>query len=161
MRAYERLLRYVRVHTASDEASSTVPTAAREFDLALPLAEELQALGVADAHVDNYCYVYGHIPATPGYEKKPRIGFIAHVDTAPDFCGENVKPVIRENYDGKDVPLGAGRVLSVRTFPHLKKLKGRTLITTDGTTLLGADDKAGVAEIVLTSASTQQLTIVP
>ena len=148
MRAYERLLRYVQVFTTSDEESISVPTAAREFDLAIQVAEELKALGVADAHVDGSCYVYGHIPATPGYEKKPRIGFIAHLDTAPDFCGENVKPVIHENYDGKDVALGAGRVLSAKTFPHLRKLKGRTLITADGTTLLGADDKAGVAEIV-------------
>lgn len=102
-----------------------------------------------DAFVDAHCYVYGTIPATPGYEDCTKLGFIAHMDTAPDFCGENVHPQIIENYDGKDVKLGeSGRVLSVKQFPHLPSLKGRTLITTDGTTLLGADDKAGVAEIM-------------
>ena len=149
MRAYERFLNYVKVHTTSDENSNTTPSTRRQFDLAEILAEEMKKLGVKDVRVDENCYVYGAIPATPGYEDKPAIGLIAHLDTAPDFCGEHVNPQIHRNYNGEDVTLGdSGKVLSVKTFPHLKELKGRTLITTDGTTLLGADDKAGIAEIM-------------
>lgn len=149
MRAYERLLNYVKIHTTSDENSTTTPTTDRQFDLARMLVEEMKALGVQGARVDENCYVYGWIPATPGYEDKPAIGLIAHLDTTPDFCGEHVNPQVHENYDGEDVILGdSGKVLSVQTFPHLRQLKGRTLITTDGNTLLGADDKAGVAEIM-------------
>ena len=149
MRAYERFLNYVKIHTTSDENSNTTPSTRRQFDLAETLAEEMKKLGVKDVRVDENCYVYGAIPATPGYEDKPAIGLIAHLDTAPDFCGEHVNPQIYRNYNGEDVTLGdSGKVLSVKTFPHLKELKGRTLITTDGTTLLGADDKAGIAEIM-------------
>lgn len=149
MRAYERFLNYVKIHTTSDENSNTTPSTRRQFDLAEILAEEMKKLGVKDVRVDENCYVYGAIPATPGYEDKPAIGLIAHLDTAPDFCGEHVNPQIYRNYNGEDVTLGdSGKVLSVKTFPHLKELKGRTLITTDGTTLLGADDKAGIAEIM-------------
>lgn len=149
MRAYERFLNYVKVHTTSDENSNTTPSTRRQFDLAEILAEEMKKLGVKDVRVDENCYVYGAIPATLGYEDKPAIGLIAHLDTAPDFCGEHVNPQIYRNYNGEDVTLGdSGKVLSVKTFPHLKELKGRTLITTDGTTLLGADDKAGIAEIM-------------
>ena len=149
MRAYERFLNYVKIHTTSDENSNTTPSTRRQFDLAEILAEEMKKLGVKDVRVDENCYVYGAIPAIPGYEDKPAIGLIAHLDTAPDFCGEHVNPQIHRNYNGEDVTLGdSGKVLSVKTFPHLKELKGRTLITTDGTTLLGADDKAGIAEIM-------------
>lgn len=149
MRAYERFLNYVKIHTTSDENSNTTLSTRRQFDLAEILAEEMKKLGVKDVRVDENCYVYGAIPATPGYEDKPAIGLIAHLDTAPDFCGEHVNPQIYRNYNGEDVTLGdSGKVLSVKTFPHLKELKGRTLITTDGTTLLGADDKAGIAEIM-------------
>ncbi|MBO4847945.1 MAG: peptidase T [Clostridia bacterium] len=149
MKAYERLLKYVSVHTKSDDDSQTVPSTARQFDLAKLLVEEMKAIGIADAHVDDKCYVYGSIPATPGYEAKPALGFIAHMDTAPDFSGEGVKPRIIEDYDGGEVVLGdSGRVLKPADFPHLKNLRGRTLIVTDGTTLLGADDKAGIAEIM-------------
>lgn len=149
MRAYERFLNYVKIHTTSDENSNTTPSTRRQFNLAEILAEEMKKLGVKDVRVDENCYVYGAIPATPGYEDKPAIGLIAHLDTAPDFCGEHVNPQIYRNYNGEDVTLGdSGKVLSVKTFPHLKELKGRTLITTDGTTLLGADDKAGIAEIM-------------
>ena len=99
--------------------------------------------------VDEKCYVYAELPATPGLENRVALGFIAHMDTSPDFSGENVKPQILPDYDGGDVALGtSGRVLSPSVFPHLKKLAGRTLITTDGTSLLGADDKAGLAEIM-------------
>ncbi len=149
MRAYERLLNYVRVYTTSNPESETVPTTGWQFDLADQLVKEMKELGIADARVDDKCYVYGTLPATAGCENKKKIGLIAHMDTSPDFCGKNVKPQVIENYDGRDVALGnSGRVLSVENFPHLKKLKGRTLITTDGTTLLGSDDKAGIAEIL-------------
>lgn len=149
MKAYERLLNYVKVFTTSDEASGTTPSTKRQFDLANQLVQEMKEIGISDVRVDEKCYVYGVIPATEGYENAPKIGFIAHMDTAPDFSGEHVNPQIIENYDGGDVKLGeSGRVLSVKDFPHLPSLKGRTLITTDGTTLLGADDKAGIAEIM-------------
>lgn len=149
MKTYERFLNYVVVHTASSEESATVPTTQRQFDLANMLVDELHAIGVENARVDDKCYVYAHIEATPGYEDKPAIGFIAHMDTVPDFSGENVKPRIIENYDGEDVVLGSsGRVLSNKQLPHLGSLKGKTLIVTDGTTVLGGDDKAGIAEIM-------------
>jgi tripeptide aminopeptidase len=149
MRAYERLLNYVKVYTTSDEDSTTVPSTARQFDLAKKLVEELHSIGVTNAEVDDKCYIYASIPATAGLEDKKAVGFIAHMDTAPDFCGENVNPVVVENYDGEDVVLGtSGRTIKVSDFPHLKTLKGRTLIHTDGTTLLGADDKSGIAEIM-------------
>ena len=149
MRAYERLLKYVSVYTTSDPDSATVPSSMRQYDLAHQLVEELKALGLENVHVDENCVVYGWLSATPGCEKQPALGFIAHMDTAPDCAGENVKPQIIENYDGGDVLLaGSGEKLSPAAFPTLKKLAGMTLITTDGTTLLGADDKAGIAEIM-------------
>lgn len=149
MRAYERFLNYVPVWTTSDETSDTVPSADRELVLAKMLVEEMKGLGIADARVDDKGYVYGHIPATPGCEDKPSLGLVAHMDTVADASGENIKPQIIENYDGKDVVLkGSGDILKVDEFPYLAELKGRTLITTDGTTLLGADDKAGIAEIL-------------
>lgn len=149
MRAYERLLKYVTVWTDSDENSGTVPSTARQFDLAKILVDELKGLGLSDAEVDDKCYVYATLPATDGYEDRAKIGFIAHVDTAPDFSGKNVKPRLIENYDGEDVALGdSGRVLSNKDFPWLKELKGNTLIVTDGNSLLGGDDKAGIADIM-------------
>ncbi len=149
MRAYERLLKYVSVYTTSDPDSATVPSSMRQYDLAHQLVEELKALGLENVHVDENCVVYGWLSATAGCEKQPALGFIAHMDTAPDCAGENVKPQIIENYDGGDVLLaGSGEKLSPAAFPTLKKLAGMTLITTDGMTLLGADDKAGIAEIM-------------
>ena len=149
MRAYERLLKYVSVYTTSDPDSATVPSSMRQYDLAHQLVEELKALGLENVHVDENCVVYGWLSATAGCEKQPALGFIAHMDTAPDCAGENVKPQIIENYDGGDVQLaGSGEKLSPAAFLTLKKLAGMTLITTDGTTLLGADDKAGIAEIM-------------
>ena len=149
MRAYERLLNYVKVHTTSDPNSGTHPSTLRQFDLAKILVDELKALGLADAHVDEHCYVYATLPATPGQESAKPLGFIAHMDTADDASGENVQPQIHENYDGGAVTLPAtGTVLDPEVFPFLKEMKGQTLITTDGSTLLGADDKAGVAEIM-------------
>ena len=149
MRASERFLKYVKVHTTSDPASSAAPSSAIQFDLAHMLVEEMTALGIENAHVDEFGVVYGWLPATPGMEDMPALGFIAHMDTSPDYSGENVKPQIIANYDGGDVVLaGTGDVLTVSSFPTLTALKGMTLITSDGTTLLGADDKAGIAEIL-------------
>lgn len=148
MRAYERLLRYAQVHTTSDPQSESCPSTACQLELASLLAEELKELGVADARVDEYGYVYGSIPATPGCEDKPALGLIAHMDTSPDASGRDVKPLLHENYDGGALTLPGGTQLTPERFPFLPSLKGETLITSDGTTLLGADDKAGVAEIV-------------
>lgn len=149
MRAYERFLQYVTVHTTSDPNTGTHPSTMRQFDLARKLVEELKGLGLTDAHVDEHCYVYATLPATPGQEHAPALGFIAHVDTTDDASGENVKPQLHPNYDGGPVTLPAtGAVLDPAVFPFLKEMKGQTLITADGSTLLGADDKAGVAEIM-------------
>ena len=148
-RAYERLLKYVKIHTASAEDTDTTPTTARQFDLAHLLADELRALGMEEVYEDEHAYVYAALPASAGMEGEPAIGLIAHIDTVPDFPGENVRPQVIESYDGGVVPLGSsGRVLSPEKFPELTALKGQTLITTDGATVLGADDKAGVAEIM-------------
>ena len=152
MKAYERFLKYAKMHTTSDENSGTHPSSSIQFDLAHLLVDELKAMGIS-AECDEYCYVYATIPATAGCENVPAIGFIAHMDTSPDFCGENVSPRIIENYDGEDVELGEGRILKRSDFPHLADLKGRTLIVTDGKTLLGADDKAGIAEIMTLAAT--------
>ena len=160
MRAYERLLNYVRVHTTSDENSGTHPSAEREFDLARQLVEEMKALGMEDAHVDEHCYVYGTLPATPGCEDQHALGLIAHMDTADDASGENVQPVVWENYNGGDVTLPAtGMVMKPSVFPFLTSMKGETLITSDGTTLLGADDKAGSMEYESSSAASATVTI--
>lgn len=149
MTALERFLRYVRVHTASSEDTDATPTTARQFDLSELLRQEMTALGLSEVRVDEHAYVYGALPATEGLENVPGIAFIAHLDTIPDFSGENVRPQVIENYDGGDVALGeSGRTLTVQMFPHLPTLKGQTLVTTDGTTVLGADDKAGIAAIV-------------
>ena len=149
MRAYERLLKYVKVYTTSDPNSGTHPSTMRQFDLARQLVDELKALGLVDAFVDEHCYVYATLPATPGSENAKPLGLIAHMDTTDDAPGENVNPQIHENYDGGKVVLPAtGAVLDPAVFPFLTEMKGQTLITTDGATLLGADDKAGVAEIM-------------
>ncbi len=149
MRAYERLLKYVKFDTQSSDTSGLHPSTATQFALARSLAEELINLGCEDVRISDKCYLYAKLPATRGYEDRPSIGFIAHMDTAPDFCGKNVNPVITENYNGEALALAnSGRVLDPKVFPHLKNLIGRTLITTDGTTLLGADDKAGISEII-------------
>lgn len=149
MKAYERLLNYVSVPTASSDTSTTVPTTQCQFNLAHLLVEEMKKMGIADARVDEKCYVYGSLPATPGYENRTRLGFIAHMDTVSDFADHQVQPQLHPDYDGADLPLGtSGRTLDIASFSHLPGLKGRTLITSDGTTILGADDKAGVAEIL-------------
>ena len=155
MRAYERFLDYVKIYTTSDENSESHPSAAREFDLAHLLVKQLKELGLEDAHVDEHCYVYATLPATPGCEDKPALGFVSHMDTAPDASGENVNPQLHPDYDGGDIEIGHGVTLSTTTFPYMKDLKGQMLITTDGSTLLGGDDKAGIAEIMTAVARIQ------
>lgn len=149
MELIDRFIRYVKIHTASDPQSETAPTTARQFDLAKILSEDLKEIGVSEVTISDSCYVYGMIPATPGFENAPALGLIAHMDTSPAFSGENVNPQIIPNYDGNRLALGtSGRILDPEKFSWLPSLKGRTLITTDGTTLLGADDKAGVTAII-------------
>ena len=150
MRAYERFLTYARIHTMSDETSGVTPSSFCQWDLARLLERELKELGVSDVKLDEkWCIVTGRIPATPGCESAPALGLLAHMDTAPAFSGENVNPILHENYDGGDMVLPKeGRVIRVSDFPFLAGLKGKTLITADGSTLLGADDKAGIAEIM-------------
>ena len=149
MKVEERLLKYVSYWTTSDEECAQIPSSERQFELGKVLEQELRDLGLEKVTLTDHCYVYGLLPATEGYEEKKTIGFIAHMDTAPDYSGKDVKPQIIPDYNGEDVLLkGTGTYLKVSDFPSLKTLKGRTLITTDGTTLLGADDKAGVSEIM-------------
>lgn len=147
-RAYEKLLRYVVVDTRSDDASETVPSTSKQFKLAEMLVAELKALGIEDAHMDDKCYVMGTLKGN--VSNTPTIGLIAHVDTSPDFNADAVKPIIHHNYDGNDIVLNKEKniVMNTKNFPELLKYKGQDLITTDGTTLLGADDKAGIAEIM-------------
>ena len=154
MRAYERLLKYVSYETTSDENSQTCPSSAKELVLADELVEELKAIGVADAHVDKDGYVYGSIPATKGAENEKTIGLIAHMDTAPAMSGAGIKPRIINDYDGADIVLNEklGVVMDTVTFPQLRNYVGQDLIVTDGTTLLGADDKAVIAEIMTAAA---------
>lgn len=149
MKAYERFLKYATVLTPSDENSETVPSSQCQFDLARILEAEMKKLGLSDVHLDEQCYLYGNLPATEGLEDKPAIGFIAHMDTVSDFCDHAIVPIVTENYSGEAMEIGnSGLILDPETFPHLTSLKGRTLITSDGTTVLGADDKAGIAEIL-------------
>ena len=149
MRAVERFCRYAAYDTQSSEASEASPSTEKQLVLAKALCEELKALGAENTHVDEYGYVYGWVPASLGCEAAPALGLIAHMDTAPAFSGAGVTPVFHENYDGGDVPLPkGGRTIRVQDFPDMEALRGRTLITADGSTLLGADDKAGIAEIM-------------
>ncbi len=149
MNCKERLMKYAAIRTPSDENSDTVPSATCQFELAQHLHRELFTMGITDVKVTTQCYLYAHIPASPGYEDRPVLGFIAHLDTVSDFCDHRVIPVVHEDYNGRDLPLEtSGRILSPEMFPHLKSMVGRTLITSDGTTILGADDKAGIAEIM-------------
>jgi tripeptide aminopeptidase len=145
----EKFYKYISIDTQADPTSRTFPSTSKQFDLARVLAEELKEMGLSDAHVDEKCYVMATLPSN--IEKDvPVIGFVAHVDTAPDMSGSNIKPNIIEDYDGEDILINHEKqlFLKVDDFPELKKYVGQTLITTDGTTLLGADDKAGVAEIM-------------
>jgi tripeptide aminopeptidase len=148
--AAARFLRYVTFDTQSDEQSETYPSTAKQLVLLNLLVDELQQMGVADASIDDYGYVMGTIPATPGKEQVPAIGFIAHVDTSPEVSGANVKPIIHRNYDGRDVALpdDPAMVLREADNPDLAEQRGNDIITASGLTLLGSDDKSGVAEIM-------------
>ncbi|MBR4999377.1 MAG: tripeptide aminopeptidase PepT, partial [Rikenellaceae bacterium] len=144
----ERFLQYVAIDTQSDENSESFPSTQKQYDLLNLLAEQMKQLGMTEVEVDKNGYAMGSIPATPGYEDKPVIGFIAHVDTAPDMSGKDVKPRVIEKYDGGDIELNPSLTMYVKEFPELLNHVGHKLVVTDGTTLLGADDKAGVAEIM-------------
>lgn len=148
MELKERFLKYVAVDTQSSEESETFPSTAKQFDLLNMLADEMRTLGLTDVTTDKYGYTMGTIPASEGCENAPVIGFIAHVDTSPDMSGKDVHPRIIEEYDGSDIVLNNALTMRVADFPELRSFVGHTLIHTDGTTLLGADDKAGVAEIM-------------
>lgn len=147
----DRFLRYVQIDTQSDEEGTGTPTTEKQHELARLLVEELTKMGAEEITYDKeHCYVYASIPATEGMEKKPVMGFISHMDTSPAVSGANVRPRIITAYDGEDIVLnsGLGIVMKTADFPELKEYQGKSLIVTDGTTLLGADDKAGVAEIM-------------
>lgn len=147
----QRFYRYVKMDTQSQEECDRVPSTAKQFSLAEQLLQELKDMGIEDASLDKeHCYVYGHIPSNMGEREVPAIGFVSHMDTSPAVTGANVNPRLVENYDGGDVLLSKenGRVLSPKDYPLLKTLMGKSIIVTDGNTLLGADDKAGVAEIM-------------
>lgn len=149
MKAYKRFIEYAKIWTSSEWNSPQEPSSMRQFDLAHQLALELRELGLCNVLVDNYSFVYGSLPATPGYEARPVLGLLAHLDTHPGCSGQNVRPQLIPHYDGSDVPLGdSGLSLRRAEFPHLASLIGQTLITSDGHTLLGVDDKAGIAEIM-------------
>lgn len=140
MEAWQRFLDYVKINTQSDEDSGSTPSTACQQALAKRLEEEMRALGLERVRREESGYVYGFLSASEGYESSPTIGLIAHIDTAPDFCGENVQPRVVEHYDGGQIALGHGRVLNPEQFPDLKEQIGHDLIVTDGSTLLGADD---------------------
>ena len=144
----ERFLKYVSYDTQSSEESTTFPSTEKQKVLLAALRDEMEALGMTEVTMDQYGYVMGTVPASKGCENAPVIGFIAHVDTSPDMSGKDVKPRIVEEYDGGDLVLNGHLTMRVADFPELAFFKGHTLIHTDGTTLLGADDKAGIAEIM-------------
>ena len=144
----DRFLKYVSFDTQSDENSATFPSTEKQLVLLNHLADEMRSLGLQDVTVDKYGYAMGTIPASEGCENAPVIGFISHVDTSPDMSGKDVKPHVIENYDGGDIMLNASLTMRTADFPELPLFKGHTIIHTDGTTLLGADDKAGCAEIM-------------
>jgi tripeptide aminopeptidase len=151
----EKLLRYVKIDTQSDPNVSDTPSTQKQFDLANLLVDELKTIGLSDVEIDDKCYVYATLPSNipagdPAFGKVPAIGFVAHVDTSPDTTGTDVKPQIIENYEGGDIvlPMDNKVVIKVSECPVINKCIGHTLVTTDGTTLLGSDDKSGIAEIM-------------
>lgn len=152
MELRDRFLHYVSFDTRSDEESKTYPSTDKQLVLLRALVEDMKELGLTEVSIDEHGYAMGTIPASAGHENAPVIGFIAHVDTAPDMSGADVRPQIVERYDGGDIRLNDRIVMHVADFPELEFYKGHTLIHTDGTTLLGADDKAGVAEIMTAAA---------
>lgn len=150
MKLQNRFINYVKIYSTSDAESESTPSTKRQWDIANYIFEELKTIGLSDVSIDERGYIYANIPSNLENDEEPVVGFISHYDTSPDFNGENVNPQIWENYDGGDLLLNAktGFTLSPTKFESLNNYIGKTLITTDGTTLLGADDKAGIAEIV-------------
>ncbi len=148
MELQDRFLKYVGFDTQSDENSISFPSTDKQLILLRALKEEMEAMGMTEVTIDEHGYVMGSIEASEGYEHCPTIGFLSHVDTSPDMSGAAIKPQIIQNYNGEDIALNEEVTMKVSDFPELKFFEGHTLITTDGTTLLGADDKAGVAEIM-------------
>jgi len=146
----ERLVRYARIETTSDRSRADIPSTPGQWDLARLLVDEMRDIGFQDVSVDDHCYVIGRLPASPGCEGKPAIGFLAHVDTSSDVSGKDVKPRVVRDYDGKKLELSPGDWLDPAAFAELADYAGDTIVVTDGTTLLGADDKAGAA-IVMTA----------
>lgn len=153
--ALERFLRYVKINTQSNDSVETTPSSQGQFELANMLVDELKHLGLSDAEVDEHCYVMATIPSNipenhPSFGRVPNIGFLAHLDTSPEVSGENVNPQIIEKFDGRDIvlPGDPNVIIRVDENPNLKKCIGHTIVTTDGTTLLGADNKAGIAAIM-------------
>ncbi len=148
MSAEERLIRYCQIDTQSDpENAGETPSTKKQFNLARILAKELRELGLENTECDEHCYVYGWLPSNCGHDTKT-VGFIAHMDTAPDYSGTNVKPRIIENFDGNDIRLNDEVTMKMADFPYMRALKGKRLMVTDGNTLLGADDKAGIVCIM-------------
>lgn len=145
-----RFLNYVKIYSTSDPESESTPSTPQQWEIANFIVEELKTLGLSDVSIDEHGYIYAYVPSNLENDTEPVVGFIAHYDTSPDFNGEDVNPQIWENYDGEDLLLNkeTGFTLSSSKFEKLKELVGKTIITTDGTSLLGADDKAGLAEIV-------------
>lgn len=155
MNVLERFLKYVKIDTQSDEATGTSPSTMKQHDLANVIIRELEELEASDIFYDKeHCYVYATIPASEGYEERPVLSFISHMDTAPSMSGKDVNPRIVEKYDGNDILLNKEQNIVLKTcdFPEILKYIGQDLIVTDGTTLLGADDKAGIAEIMTMAA---------
>ena len=149
MRACERLLKYVRINTQSSPETGTTPSTPGQWELARLLVDELKELGLENPSVNEFCTVTAWLPATTGLEHVPALGLLAHLDTAPAFSGGDVAPIVHENYGGGDIVLPKeGRVIRAADFPWLSRFQGKTVITADGSTLLGADDKAGIAEIM-------------
>lgn len=150
MKVEERFLKYVTYHTTSDEESATVPSTSNQKIFGEVLVNEMKELGISDVGMDENGYIYGAIPASEGRENDPVIGFIAHMDTAPSMIGENIKPKIIKDYQGGDIVLNKEKniIMKANEFLHLNQYIGQDIIVTDGTTLLGADDKAGIAEIL-------------
>ena len=163
MNVTERFLKYVSFHTTSDQASTTTPSLDNQKVLAAELVKEMKEMGIADAEMDQYGYVYGTIEATKGCEDMPYIGLIAHMDTSDAISGKDVKARIVKNYDGKDIVLNEEKNIIMRTkeFAHMADYVGQDLIVTDGTTLLGADDKAGIAEILTLAEQLINATDIP
>ncbi|MFA6504889.1 MAG: tripeptide aminopeptidase PepT, partial [Treponemataceae bacterium] len=147
-RVLPRFLRYVQMWTESDRAVAETPSTLGQWDLAKDLVSELRSLGVQAVELTDHCYVVASLPASAGCGNAPTIGFMAHMDTASDVSGKSVKPRVIAEYDGKPIVLDEGRVIDPAEYPELAARTGDTIITSDGTTLLGADDKAGVAEIM-------------